>query len=157
MLRNKQYFLVIKNSWLDCSVQVRIPHWNSTSSLSKCGWLLLLALWCFSSPAICAGIIYIKLEHLGLFPACKLAQTSFGMLSPPGGFYWDLFPLISLVKMLAVCFPLSLGLFFPFHVPSAVLIIWVFHICVFFFPKMPLCCTYFLPILKTPLWLQLFL
>lgn len=113
----------------------------------------------FSNPAICAGIIYIKLEHLSLSPACKLAQISFYMLSPSIDFYQELLLLMSPVKMLVVCFPIISGIFFSFHVPLALFIFWVCcNLCLFFSIMSRLCMdTSCLQILKTPLWLQLFL
>ena len=71
----------------------------------------------FSIPAICAGIIYIKLEHLGLFPASKLAQASYYLLLPSIDFYWDFPPLKLPVKILVVHFLVLLGFFYPFLFP----------------------------------------
>ena len=70
----------------------------------------------FSNPAICAEIIYIKLEHLGLFPASKLAQASYYLLLSSIDFYWNLPPLILPVKMLVVHLLVSLGFFFPLFI-----------------------------------------
>ena len=113
----------------------------------------------FSNPAICAGIIYIKLEHLGLFPASKLAQASYYLLLPSIDFYWNLPPLILPVKMLVVHLLVSLGFPPPFLFPFSSLYNLSVCILYLFFPIMPLLWlnTSCLQILKTPLWLQLFM